>query len=376
MRVAALCALMGMKRGLDKDAIAALTICALFHDNALTEYLLSEKPHEQQRVNLRLHCEYGQRNLAWLPFTKSIDGFILYHHECASGQGPFGKGAGEFPLEAAMIAAADQMDAHSHLQRIRAGGLGALRDSIASGIGTFSTPDTMETLLDVLDAETLESLRDENIYATLERLLPPWKAPVEDASVIRLASFIAHVIDCKSHFTRNHTEQIANRAWLLSGHYGYAEGERVQLFLAAALHDLGKIATPLSVLEKPASLTGEEFAVIQGHVRYTYDWLNEIEGLGQICRWASAHHEKLDGSGYPLGLRAEELDFNSRLLACIDIYQAVCEERPYHAARSHQEAMPILYDMADKGKIDAKIVQDMDEVMAEYSLRDIPPPIL
>jgi HD-GYP domain-containing protein (c-di-GMP phosphodiesterase class II) len=323
-----------------------------------------------------LHCEKGQSNVSWLPFKTNVDKFVLYHHERETGRGPFGKREDEFPYEAALIAAADETDVVHHLQRVAAGDLGALRDKIAAAAGSFSTRSAVEALLDVLDAATLESLRDENIHKTLEKLLPPWKLPAGDASVIRLAKFIAHVVDCKSHFTRKHTEQIANRAWLISGHYGCTDAERTQLFLAAALHDIGKIATPLAVLEKPGFLENDEFAIIQGHVRHTYDWLGAIGGLGTIWRWASEHHEKLDGSGYPLGLRAEDLDFNSRLLACIDIYQAVCEERPYHAARSHQETMPILYDMANKGKIDAQIVKDMDEVMVDYSLRDIPPPSL
>ena len=69
------------------------------------------------------------------------------------------------------------------------------------------------------------------------------------------------------------------------------------------------------------------------------------------------------------------MDFNSRLMACLDIYQAVSEQRPYHDARSHDETMPILYDMAAKGLIDNEIVKDLDEVMAEYSMRDVPYPL-
>jgi HD-GYP domain-containing protein (c-di-GMP phosphodiesterase class II) len=375
-RVAVLCSLMGRRLGFGSDAIAALATCALFHDNALSECRLYSNRDGRQATDLRLHCEYGQRNVSWLPFATGIDGFVLYHHECETGTGPFGKGADEFPLEAALIAATDHVDAKHHLQRIPASGLGALRDAIAAAVGRISTGRAMAALLDVLDSETLESLRDENIHGRLETLLPPWKLAAWDGNVIRLAAFIAHIIDYKSDFTRKHTEQIANRAWLMSGHYGYADEERAQLFLAAALHDIGKIATPLSVLEKPGALTREEFAVIRRHVRHTYDWLGEVEGLGGIRGWASAHHEKLDGSGYPLGLRAEDLDFNSRLLACIDIYQAVCEERPYHAARGHQETMPILYDMAGKGKLDAQIVKDLDAVMADWSLRDLPSPPL
>jgi HD-GYP domain-containing protein (c-di-GMP phosphodiesterase class II) len=376
MRVAALCALIGKRQGFDSDALAALMVCALFHDNALTEYALSLQEGGSQEVNFRLHCEYGQRNIAWLPFTQNIDGFVLYHHECENGTGLFGKRADEFPREAALIAATDAIDAAHHLQQIPASGLGALRHTVAAAIGKCSTRSAMEALLDVLDAETLESLRDENIHQTVEKLLPSWKLPVEDVNVIRLAKFISHVVDCKSHFTRRHTEQVANRTWLISRHYGHTDAERIQLFLAAALHDIGKIATPLGILEKPGSLTTDEFAVIKTHARLTYEWLGEVEGLGRIRQWASEHHERLDGSGYPQGLRAEELDFNSRLLACIDVYQAICEERPYHAARDHQEAMPILYGMADTGQLDTRIVKDMDELMAGWSLRAIPSPPL
>jgi HD-GYP domain-containing protein (c-di-GMP phosphodiesterase class II) len=162
----------------------------------------------------------------------------------------------------------------------------------------------------------------------------------------------------------------------MGGYYNYTREEKTKLYLAAALHDIGKIATPSPVLEKPDKLDKEEYKIIMEHVRHTYDWLGEVEGLGEIRLWASEHHEKLDGTGYPLKKNNTELDFNSRLLACIDIYQAVCEERPYHPARSHGETIPILYDMAEKGFIDPKIVKDLDEVMAGYSLSDLPLPAL
>jgi HD-GYP domain-containing protein (c-di-GMP phosphodiesterase class II) len=325
-------------------------------------------------MDLRLHCEYGQRNIEWLPFKKNIDGYILHHHSCENCSGPFE--VREFPHEAALIGAADIVDVENNLQQVPPGDLGKLRDRIAAGLGTFSTKKALETLLDILDAETLESLRDDNIHATVRKLAPPWKAHMEDDSILRLARFIAYIIDCKSKYTRKHTEQLANRAWLMGGSYGYSRAERIQLYLAAALHDIGKIATPHDVLEKPGKLDKDEYNIIMDHVCNTYDWLGEVEGLGKIRNWASEHHEKLDGTGYPLKRRDTELDFNSRILACLDIYQAVCEERPYHQARNHETTVPILYGMAEKGFIDGKIVKDVDEVMAEYSLRDLPPPII
>ena len=116
--------------------------------------------------------------------------------------------------------------------------------------------------------------------------------------------------------------------------------------------------------------------IIKDHVKGTDDLLNGVGGFEDIGRWASTHHEKLDGTGYHLGRDADGLDFVDRVLACTDIYQAVSEERPYHPRRSHEDTMPILWSMADKGFIDGEIVKDFDAVMAAFSGLDVPPPEL
>ena len=375
MRVAALCARMGRKLGFDDDAVSGIAICAMFHDNALTEYHLSRGEGAERDRNMILHCEKGQSNASWLPFRKSVDGFILYHHECGTGEGPFKKREGEFPFEAALIAAADAVDATHHLQTISDDGLAALRDRLSEQAEKYSTRGAMDILLETLDKDALASLRDESISQTLDHSLPRWEVDISDPGIIRAAGFISRIIDYKSEFTQKHTSQIANRAWVSAGYYGYKPDEKAALFLAASLHDIGKIATPIGILEKPGKLDDDEFSIIKNHVRNTRDLLSEVPDFESIINWAADHHEKLDGSGYPLGKKAKELDFNSRLMACIDIYQAVSEARPYHGARPHEETMPILYDMASKGFIDGEIVKDMDAVMAEYSMRDLPSPI-
>ena len=375
MRVAALCAKMGRRLGFDDDAISGLAICGMFHDNALTEYHLSLRQDEATSRNMALHCEKGQSNVSWLPFKKSIDGFILYHHECAEGSGPFGKKDGEYPFEAALIAAADAVDVAHRLQTVAPDALPALRTKISECAEVYSTRAAIDVLLEVLDESVLESLRVENIAKTLEDSLPHWVVDISDPGVIRAAGFVARVIDYKSHFTQKHTSQIANRAWVMAGHYGYSHDEKTSLFLAASLHDIGKIATPIGILEKPGQLDSEEFRTIKNHVKNTRDFLSYIPQFELLTNWAADHHEKLDGTGYFLGKDSESLDFNARLVACLDIYQAVSEARPYHDARSHEETMPILFDMASKGFIDAQIVKDVDEVMAEYSMLDVPSPI-
>ena len=373
-RTAALCAAMGRRLGYDDDKISALATCALFHDNALTEFHLSEKELATNGPNMVLHCEKGQNNVAWLPFKKDVDGIILYHHERENGDGPFHKKDGEYPFTAALLGAADSIDVTFRLQNVKNQELPKLRDKIARRAGLFSTLKAVDVLLEVLDDEVLDSLRNENISETLDKAMPPWETPVGQTCVFGVARFIAHVIDFKSKFTQKHTSQIANRSWIMAEYYGYSQEERAALYLAASLHDIGKIATPIEVLEKPGKLDRDEFEIIKKHVLHTHEWLSDIPNFELIRNWAADHHEKLDGTGYSFGKNASELDFNARLVACLDIYQAVCEPRPYHDARSHAETMPILKGMADKGFIDSKIVKDLDTVMEEYSLRDVPAP--
>jgi HD-GYP domain-containing protein (c-di-GMP phosphodiesterase class II) len=374
LRTAVLCAAIGQELGFDDDSLSALAVCALFHDNSLTEYLLSETPGENQPRNIRLHCEYGQRNVEWLPFKKDISGFVLYHHERADGSGAFGKKEGGYPLEAGLIALADSLDVHMRLGQIPVSDLPKVHAYLKDISGTAASGQTAALMAEVIDEEMLLSLQNDRIHDTIEKAIPVWTVSPADPIIMRIARMVARVIDYKSAFTRKHTKQIAYRSWVMSEYYGYDLPQRAQLYLAAGLHDIGKIATPIGVLEKPGSLTPEEFAIIKKHVYYTHLWLKDIPGLEDIARWAADHHETLDGKGYSFGKPAEELDFNARLLACIDIYQAVSEERPYHPTRSHEDTIPILYSMADKGKIDPGIVKDMDIVMAEYSNRDLPPP--
>jgi len=129
--------------------------------------------------------------------------------------------------------------------------------------------------------------------------------------------------------------------------------------IAARLHDIGKLTISNTILNKPGALTFEELDLIQKHTYYTLISLSQITGFEDITEWASNHHEKLDGSGYPYGLNAKELDFNSRLMACLDIYQALTGTRPYRPSLTHQQASKIILDMVSSNKLDAVIVNDM-----------------
>jgi len=371
-RIAVLCAAMGRQLGMTEAEVSDLATCALLHDNALTEYILSQEGREEDREDFAAHCEIGQRSLSKLPFNGNVEGYILYHHERADGEGLYGLPEGKFPLGAELIAAADMFDVAWHLGGVSSNVLPKLRENIQADTSIRFTSRAGQALLDVLDADMLASLRNEEIANTMRKAIPAWTLDMENAELVSIAEFVSHIIDCKSNFTKIHSQQIANRAWHMAEFYDYDMAKKIQLYLAASLHDIGKMAIPSAILEKQGKLDDEEFAVIKTHAAHTLSVLGEVGG--DIAEWACNHHEKLDGSGYPRGKAAADLDFNSRLMTCLDIYQAVSEERPYHPRRSHAETMPILRAMADKGQIDPEIVRDIDTVMAPWSGKDISPP--
>ena len=310
-RIAAICNGMGSALGMSHDERITLSVSALLHDSALTEWIMSGDEAAE-------HCIMGQHNLDTLPLPTDATDFVKYHHERADGSGMFGMK--DIPLCAEIISVADAFDAGIPL-------------------GGFS-PKLIEAV---------------HVQYSNEPL-PEWHLHGRDA--MKLGDIIARVIDYKSKFTRRHTLGIAEKARTMADFYRYDEETTAKLYLAACLHDVGKLFTPTEILEKPERLTNDEFITIKNHVYKTHEMLEGIDP--DIRSWAAGHHEKLNGMGYPFGLDGDKLDFNSRLLACVDIYQAVSEERPYHPARSHKDTIEILSNMANNGFIDINITRDID----------------
>lgn len=361
-RIALLSIEIGRYLDYDEKQIFGLASCALLHDNALTEYILSEGKGIQKEINLKSHCEIGEQNISFFPFHLNVKDYILYHHECADGSGPFGLKEGEYPEEAGIIALTDQLDVRFKLSDVTPQKFERIIEYIKQNAGVKYSNRLANAALHILKPELIEQLKDDVISKSLEKKFPVIEDSLTNKEIVNLAGIVAKVIDYKSNFTKEHTMQIANKAWYMSSKvYGYEEEMSAKIYLAAALHDFGKLFIPSEILEKPGKLTDEEFEVIKSHAKYTWDCIHGIKGLEQIALWASEHHEKLNGQGYPFGKEEEDLDFISRLLACLDIYQAVREKRPYHPERTHEDTMEVLNGMAERGFIDKVIVEDLNK---------------
>lgn len=142
-----------------------------------------------------------------------------------------------------------------------------------------------------------------------------------------------------------------------------AEFEVQLMEVAGNVHDLGKLAVPNAILEKPGKLSEEEFQVMKKHTYFTYTILNTIGGLRQLPEWAAFHHERLDGKGYPFHLSGETLDTGARIVAVADVFTALAEDRPYRKGMDSGKIVDIVRRMVAEDKLDGQVVQVLADNM-------------
>lgn len=360
-RVAYLTDRMAIAAGMDYETRYALTQAAGFHDCALSEYMHDELGKKFNEQYMEAHCRAGEEKLAKLPFYRNVEKSVLYHHECADGTGAFRMTAENTPMTAQLIHLADNVDIKFPLYHYESGMVEDIVEWVKSEEGKLFSSEAIDIFCKSITDQVLQEIKGENAKTIFEGLIPDRTKEVSTEVFKDMASIFADITDYKSHFTWNHSQGIAEKAEAMGQFYGYDKETCDKLFVAGALHDVGKLLISNDILEKPGKLTSDEYKEIQNHALGTWDMLKGIRGIEDITRWAARHHEKLDGSGYPFGMTGEQLDSNDRLLACLDIYQALVEERPYKAGLSHEEAIGILRKMGNEGQLDNGVISDIDE---------------
>jgi HD-GYP domain-containing protein (c-di-GMP phosphodiesterase class II) len=168
----------------------------------------------------------------------------------------------------------------------------------------------------------------------------------------------------KDEYTEEHTRRVAFRSVQIGEELGLPPGRLRNLAAGGLLHDIGKLSVPDEVLKKPGPLDEREYAVVQRHPELGRRLLRELGGFGEgVLRLVHDHHERLDGTGYPRGLRAEELDLDTRILAVCDVYDALISTRIYRPAWSAERAIALLCEQAGT-VFDARCVDALTRVLA------------
>jgi HD-GYP domain-containing protein (c-di-GMP phosphodiesterase class II) len=321
--------------------------------------LLDLRDEEQlTRSLIRARCDRGAEiaRLIGLPGRTSEAIRTLDEHWDGRGQ-PHGLRGEEIPLLGRILCLAQTLeifhqsrgvDAAHRVATKRRGGW--FDPELVDAFGRFRGDDAFWGSLADPDVAALEP-RDRILHA-------------DDAALDRIADAFAGVVDAKSPWTYRHSDRACVIAMSIAALLGAEPPVLSDLRRAALLHDIGKLGISNRILDKPAPLTDAEFAKVRQHPLFTEWILERIPGFGGLAALAAAHHERLDGAGYPHGLAGEELTVPMRILAVADVYEALTSERPYRPAMSSAEALRTMRPEVPRrldGEAFAALVAVLDE---------------
>ncbi|MTV48287.1 HD domain-containing protein [Heliobacillus mobilis] len=365
-RVAYMSMRMAEKLGMSQREIFDIVSLSILHDNGASEKILHDKLKSEPMSSLQSieskqeHGLKGEENVRDYPFLTDVRNVIKYHHENYDGTGFFQIKGDDIPVMAQIIKLADTVELNTSLNKVTIAEKRRIQDYVKSQeMSTFS-PKIVNAFIDVSQTPHFWlDLKDEFIHASLQRNIPNFSVEMTFAQLHNITRVFSKIIDAKSTFTQVHSSELADKVAKMGEYYKKPDDEIYKLIIAADLHDIGKLAVSNAILDKPGRLDEEEFDAIKQHSYYTRLSLQEIQGFEDIMEWASNHHEKLNGKGYPYGKKGTELDFNSRLIACLDVYQALTENRPYRKAMTHRESSEILMGMIRDGSLDEQITSDV-----------------
>jgi len=287
-----------------------------------------------------IRCERGAQIANMLDLPRGVGEAIYAVDEHWDGKGhPVGLAGEEIPLLARILGLAQTVEVFTTRH-----GLDAALAMAAERSGSWFDPALVSALSGFAgDEQFWVGLRVDDVHRRVAELEPgELPLPADDDRLDRVSEAFARVIDAKSPYTFNHSEHVAEIAVGIGRELGFAPGALRDLRRAGLLHDIGKLSISSRILDKPGSLTDEEFAAVRLHPGLSGQILGRVRAFAGLAEVAAAHHERLDGTGYPLGLRADTLTVPMRVLAVADVFEALTAERPYRAAMPTEVALELM----------------------------------
>jgi len=285
-------------------------------------------------------CERGADIARMLSFSDETVQAIraLDEHWDGAGQ-PYSLNREQIPLLARILGLAQTVEVF-----VSSYGLDAAYDMAWSRRGSWFDPAMVDALVAIRhDQPFWGVLATDDSAASLSDVEPPDRVLVaNDDRLDRIAEAFALVIDAKSPWTHQHSRGVADVSVAVAQTMGYADDHVRDVRRAALLHDIGKLGVSSLILDKPGRLTDDEFAAMRRHPDGTREILKRTGCFSHLANVAAAHHERLDGSGYPIGLAKSELSLLSRVLCVSDICDALRASRPYRQGLSIERVLEIM----------------------------------
>lgn len=349
--------------GMDDGQRQILVYASLLHDiGAVSDWSEKKKLHNFKVGNdIYHHAQVGYELLKDSPQFGMLAETIRHHHDDWDGSNPHGLAGKAIPITSRIINLADRLEIllrdKVYIFEQRPDVLSALRELS----GRYFDPDLVKALHEFARQDSFWlDLTNHHYYQNFFRQIDTYGRMVFNIDdVVSIGEIFATIIDRTSSFTGTHSRSVATVSAFLAQAKGYSMEEVKLMRIAGLFHDLGKLAIPNDILEKPEKLTEREFSIIKQHPYYTYRILEQIDGFSMVAEWAAYHHETLDGAGYPFRIPGSSLRLGSRIVSVADVFVALTENRPYRQTLTLKQVEKIMLGMVDNRKIDGNIVDDL-----------------
>jgi len=272
-------------------------------------------------------CQRGADIARLLRFSEQVASGIYSLDEHFNGQGkPEGLSGANIPMFARIALLSQVIDVF-----YTANGKAAAVEEVRSRSGHWFDPQLIAAFETVSNSLAFWSaLSAPDIAISVQKLEPQkYEVPVDDDYLDDIAAAFGQVVDSKSPYTSGHSARVALYTDMIAEQLDISFERRRWLRRAALLHDVGKLGVSNSVLDKPGKLDDSEWAQVKLHATYTEVILSRIGAFAELAKVAGAHHERLDGKGYPHGLRHEQISLETRIITTADIFDAITATRPY-----------------------------------------------
>jgi HD-GYP domain-containing protein (c-di-GMP phosphodiesterase class II) len=323
-----------------------LEICALsvFHDIGAYKVTERDKLAQVDTVSPFEHAIYGALFIKYFsPLSRLYEIVLAHHFTCKYYSN---KNMDIISKEGLLLNFADYID------RIYLNKKTLTKDYIDRDKGNHLKEHILLYVEADRNFDFLNKLFDGSYEEELDRFFE--RKILTREEVIAYSKMLAYSIDFRSEATVKHTILVEAISYQIGKLCGLSEETLTKIKVASALHDIGKIAIPVEILEKPGKLTQDEFEIMKKHSIIGYNILSGLN-INDIRDIGALHHEKMDGSGYPFGMKGDELAIEARIVAIGDIVSALLGTRSYKEAFGKEKIIKILEAMVKSNKIDAQI---------------------
>lgn len=346
------------------DLIFASAIHDIGAFSVMEQQVLHDLSFESQYINL--HARAAYLLLKEFSYFDSIAEILRYHHAYLNNSTEVDRSV--IPYEALIMQVADQaailsVDSLNILDE----SAGIINEIIQQS-GIMFLPEIVEAFNRAAEKENFWlDIKNMTLNSLFTDHLKLDNLHIKSSELMGLVNLFRRIIDFRSEVTSTHTAGVVVVAAELARFHGREEETINKIKIAGYLHDIGKLIVPSEILEKPGKLTPQEFNIIRTHSYFTYEFLNGMSIFKDIRDWASQHHERLNGRGYPFHENSKTLPFESRAIAVADVFTALTEDRPYRKGVSGKDAMLVLDVDVQKGELDGVLVSLLGEHLTEIN---------